>query len=122
MLLDVFSTFGITGRQAETVLREASITVNRNSIPLDKNGPWYTSGIRIGTPAMTTLGMGSDDMKKIANIIYDVLKNAKPSINKKTNKNSKAKVEIDDKVLESAKKEVNSLLSKFLLYPELIID
>ena len=51
--------YGLTGRQAETALREAGITLNRNVIPFDPNGSWYTSGARIGTPAVTTLGMGA---------------------------------------------------------------
>ncbi len=57
MLIDVRS-FGLTGRQAESAMRECGITLNRNSLPFDPNGPWYTSGLRIGTPAVTTLGMG----------------------------------------------------------------
>ena len=54
-------------------MREAGLTLNRNAIPFDPNGPWYTSGIRVGTPAMTTLGMGTNEMKEIADIIYTVL-------------------------------------------------
>src|SRR6187401_3185423 len=55
VLLDVTS-FGLTGRQAETALLEAGVVTNRNSIPADPNGAWYTSGIRFGTPALTTRG------------------------------------------------------------------
>ena len=57
VILDL-SQIGLTGRQAETALREAFLTVNRNAVPFDPNGPWYTSGVRIGTAAATTLGMG----------------------------------------------------------------
>jgi len=58
LLVDVAGSFGPTGRQAESALRECRFTLNRNSLPGDVNGPWYTSGLRIGTPAVTTLGMG----------------------------------------------------------------
>ena len=57
VLVDV-STFGLTGRQAESALLDAGIVTNRNSIPSDPNGAWYTSGVRIGTPALTTRGFG----------------------------------------------------------------
>jgi len=120
-LLDVFSSFGLTGRQAESALREASLTCNRNSIPQDVNGPWYTSGVRVGTPAITTLGMGKDEMKIIAKVIDYVLKATKPEIAKDTSQPSKAKVVIDNKILEKAKKEIKELLEKFPLYPELAI-
>jgi len=54
LLLDVAESFGLTGRQAESALRECGVTLNRNSLPDDANGPWYTSGLRFGTPATTT--------------------------------------------------------------------
>ena len=63
VLLDV-RPFGITGRQAESAVRECGITLNRNTIPFDPNGPWYTSGLRLGTPAVTTLGMGKEEMRR----------------------------------------------------------
>ncbi len=56
LLMDVASTFQLTGRQAETLLDEANLTVNRNAIPRDANGPWYTSGVRMGTPAVDHFG------------------------------------------------------------------
>ena len=55
--------FDLTGRQAETLLREAGMTLNKNTIPFDPNGPWYTSGLRVGTAALTTLGMGTGDAR-----------------------------------------------------------
>ena len=58
MVIVDLTRFGLTGRHAETAMREAGLTLNRNAIPFDPNGPWYTSGIRVGTPAITTLGMG----------------------------------------------------------------
>ena len=78
MVVDL-SKFNLNGRQAENALRQASLTLNRNAIPFDKNGPWYTSGIRLGTPALTTLGMGSDEMREIADIIIDVLSHTRPA-------------------------------------------
>ena len=79
MLIDV-TTFGLTGRQAESALRDCGITLNRNSLPYDVNGPWYTSGLRIGTPAATTLGMGEIEMKEIASIIKLVISNTKAEV------------------------------------------
>ena len=74
MLVDVASALGITGRQAEEAVRRCGITLNRNPIPFDPNGPWYTSGLRFGTPAVTTLGMGAEEMKEIAAIVTLVLR------------------------------------------------
>jgi glycine hydroxymethyltransferase len=118
VMIDI-SDLPITGRQAELALREAMITVNRNAIPFDKNGPWYTSGIRIGSAAMTTLGMGSGQMKEIASIIADVLKNSTSQMVEKTGKPSKAHCTTDEKVLERSKSRVKSLLDQFPLYPEI---
>ena len=72
MLLDV-SSFGLTGRQAESALLDAGIVTNRNSVPPDPNGAWYTSGIRLGTPALTTRGFGHDEFDRVAELIVDVL-------------------------------------------------
>ncbi len=58
ILIDVATSFGLTGRQAEASLLESGVVTNRNSIPADAHGAWYTSGIRLGTPALTTLGLG----------------------------------------------------------------
>lgn len=118
MVVDV-RPYGLTGRQAESILREAGLTLNRNSVPFDPNGPWYTSGIRLGTPAMTTLGMGTSEMDEIADIIISVLKSSKAKFSEKTNAPSKALVDIDPAVLEAAKKRVKTLLSKYPLYPDL---
>lgn len=111
VLIDV-SPLGLTGRQAESALRQCGITVNRNAIPDDPNGPWYTSGLRIGTPAVTTLGMGKDEMITIANLIATVL------INTKADGDSKTKVVIDEKVVKDVRRKVEKLLEKFPLYPE----
>ncbi len=124
MLIDVRS-FGITGRQAEAASRDCGITLNRNSLPFDPNGPWYTSGLRIGTPAVTTLGMGENEMKEIASIIKMVLSAAKPEISssgENAGKPSKAKYVMDEKVTKQAKDRVKKLLSKFPVYPQIDLE
>ncbi len=81
VLLDVTS-FGLTGRQAETALLDAGVVTNRNSIPSDPNGAWYTSGIRLGTPALTTRGFGADEFDTVAELIVHVLQNTQPGTTK----------------------------------------
>lgn len=120
LIVDI-SKFGLTGRQAETALRRAGITLNRNAIPFDKNGPWYTSGIRLGSPALTTLGMGKTEMYEIVDIIIDVLSNTHPKIVQKTGEKSLAACETEPEILERSKTRVQALLGKFPLYPELEI-
>jgi glycine hydroxymethyltransferase len=100
MLVDVFSR-GITGKAAEAALGKAGITVNKNAIPFDKNPPMVASGIRVGTPAVTSRGMREADMDVIAEFITRAL--ASPD---------------DDAVLSRVKTEVESLCRKFPLYPE----
>jgi len=100
VLVDVFSK-GITGKVGETALGKAGITVNKNAIPFDQNPPMVASGIRLGTPAMTTRGMGEPEMDTIAGFIADVL--ATPD---------------DEGVLGRIKAEVERLCRKFPLYPE----
>ena len=78
MLIDLTDT-GITGNVAQDALGEAGITVNKNSIPFDTRKPRITSGIRIGTPALTTRGMGEDEMQKVAAMIHRVLANVEDS-------------------------------------------
>lgn len=117
VLLDI-SSFHITGRQAELALREAKLTVNRNAIPYDANGPWYTSGIRVGTPAVTTLGMNADDMYAIADTIVDVLKNTSPAVDK-NGEPSKAKYTVPENVIRRSHERVDALLANYPLYPEI---
>lgn len=117
LVLDV-TPFGLTGRHAELALREAGMTVNRNSIPFDPNGAWYTSGLRLGTAAITTLGMAEKEMKQIANLIVNVLKNTSPSI-AKTGKPSKAQCTTDLVSLQKSQETILDLLGKFPLYPEI---
>jgi len=73
MLVDL-TGLGITGKEAEKWLDEANITVNKNGIPFDQKGPMVTSGIRVGTPALTTRGMGAKEMEEVAGCIMEVLK------------------------------------------------
>lgn len=118
LLVDVSKSFGLTGRQAESALRECGVTLNRNSLPQDPNGPWYTSGLRFGTPATTTLGMGRDEMKEIAAVVKLVLEATQPGT-AANGARSPAKYELSADVREQARSRVNTLLSGFPLYPEL---
>ena len=74
MLIDVKESFGLTGVEAETILDRVNITVNKNMLPFDKEKPTKTSGLRLGSPAMTTRGLNEEDFALIANIITDVLR------------------------------------------------
>ncbi len=121
MLLDVRG-FGLNGRQAESALRECGVTLNRNALPFDPNGPWYTSGLRVGTPAVTTLGMGPVEMEEIASIIHLVLSHTRPAVitkGAKAGQPSKAKFVTDEQAVSEAKRRVQTLLDAFVLYPEL---
>lgn len=120
IVFSVTDKFGITGRQAELALREAGMTVNRNAIPFDPNGAWFTSGVRIGTPALTTRGMGEVEMKEIGLCIYDLLAATKPKMTEKGK--SRSEVEIDPQVLNRVRFQVGELLDHHPLYPELDID
>lgn len=92
MLIDVKESFGLTGVEAETILDRVNITVNKNMLPFDKEKPTKTSGLRLGSPAMTTRGLNEENFALIANIITDVLRG-----------NAKEK-EAKEKVLELTKK------------------
>jgi glycine hydroxymethyltransferase len=100
MLVDVFSR-GITGKAAEAALGKAGITVNKNAIPFDQHPPMVASGIRIGTPAVTTRGMCEPEMDQISDLIVQVI--AAPE---------------DERVLATVRREVERLCRKFPLYPE----
>src|SRR6201997_3792189 len=78
VLLDVTS-FGLTGRQAESALLDSGVVTNRNAIPSDPNGPWYTSGIRFGTPALTTRNFGAAEFDRVAELVVEVLANTQPA-------------------------------------------
>ena len=98
MLVDVFSK-GLTGREAEQALEKASITVNKNAIPFDTNPPMKASGIRVGTPAVTTRGMKEAEMRRIGQWISEALHHAQ-----------------DDAIIARVRREVESLTEQFPLY------
>lgn len=122
IVVDVEKTFGITGRQAELALAEVGITLNRNTVPNDKMGAWFTSGIRLGTPALTTRKMGVKEMELIGELIYTHLESTKPAIDPKTGKPSKSKFEIDEGVKAKTVSRVKELFTSFPLYEEVCID
>jgi glycine hydroxymethyltransferase len=117
VLLDV-SSFGLTGRQAESALLDAGVVTNRNSVPNDPNGAWYTSGIRLGTPALTTRGFGHDEFDHVAELIVHVLSNTEPGTTKKGTP-SKASYTLADGVGDKVKDASAEMLEKFPLYPGL---
>ncbi|KQY03134.1 serine hydroxymethyltransferase [Mycobacterium sp. Root135] len=115
VLLDVTS-FGLTGRQAESALLDAGVVTNRNSIPADPNGAWYTSGIRFGTPALTTRGFGADDFDRVAELVVEVLTNTQPD------GTSKAKYVLADGVAARVRSASAELLNANPLYPGLTLQ
>jgi glycine hydroxymethyltransferase len=115
LLVDV-RQYGLNGRQAEAALRAADLTLNRNVVPNDPSGAWYTSGLRLGTPALTTLGMGAAEMQEIAGIVQSVLA-ATTSSKKKDGTASQVNYETEPAVIHAAKARVTDLLAKHPLYP-----
>ena len=117
VLLDVRS-FGITGRQAESALVDSGIVTNRNSIPRDPNGAWYTSGIRLGTPALTSRGFGADDFDAVATLIVDVLAATSPAA-APDGSPSKARYALANGVAAHTQAAAMELLGAHPLYPGL---
>lgn len=117
VLLDVTS-FGLTGRQAEAALLEAGIVTNRNSIPNDPNGSWYTSGIRVGTPALTSRGFNVADMDEVAAMMTSVLTATSPSRTAKGTP-SKAKYDLTETARLDSLTNATRLLAAHPLYPGL---
>jgi glycine hydroxymethyltransferase len=117
VLLDVTS-FGLTGRQAESALLDAGVVTNRNSVPADPNGAWYTSGIRFGTPALTTRGFGHDEFDRVAELVVDVLSSTTPR-DTAAGTPSKANYTLADGIVEKTKAASGELLDKHPLYPGL---
>ena len=117
VLVDV-RPFGLTGRQAEAALRSAGVTLNRNVIPYDTNGSWYTSGLRIGTPAVTTLGMGAAEMQEVGAIIASVLRATAPT-KTASGKPSLANYTLEEGARSQAEARARDLLGRFPLYPEI---
>ena len=100
LLIDVFSK-GMFGSEAEKALGEAAITVNKNAIPFDTNPPMKPSGMRIGTPALTTRGMKESEMRQVGRWISEVLQHR-----------------TDAAVLSKVRRQVLELAESFPLYPE----
>ena len=100
MLLVDVRNLGLTGKEAETALGRAGITANKNSIPFDERGPAVTSGIRLGTPVVTTRGMGPAEMAEIAAYIHRVI--CHPA---------------DETVLADIRRDVQALCRRFPSYP-----
>jgi glycine hydroxymethyltransferase len=98
MLIDLRSK-KLTGKQAEESLIKADITINKNMVPFDTQSPMVTSGMRIGTPAITTRGMLEKDVVKVVDLIDEALQ--KPG---------------DEKHLKAVKRKVNRFMEKFPLY------
>ncbi|WP_036555888.1 glycine hydroxymethyltransferase [Nocardioides insulae] len=117
VLLDVTS-FGLTGRQAESALLDAGVVTNRNSVPADPNGAWYTSGIRLGTPALTTRGFGAAEFDRVSELIVEVLSNTTPGTTKAGGP-SKASYRLADGVADRVRSASAELLEKNPLYPGL---
>jgi glycine hydroxymethyltransferase len=102
MLVDVWMDGkGITGKDAEKALEAATITVNKNTIPFDQNKPFVASGLRIGTPAVTTRGMKEPEMREIGRLIAEVI-HAPES----------------EEVRSKVKRDVEDLTARFPLYPK----
>lgn len=99
LILVDLTTLHITGKDAEKILEEVHITVNKNGIPYDTQSPFITSGIRLGTPALTSRGMGVEEMKIVGNLIVKAIKNRD-----------------NDIILNEIKEEVKTLCEKFPLY------
>jgi glycine hydroxymethyltransferase len=102
MLVDLIAK-GVTGKEAQEALDRAAITVNKNSIPFDTKGPQVTSGIRIGTPAVTTRGMKENEMRQIASYIAEVIKNI-----------------TNEKKIKAVAQKVKTLCDQFPLYQQRI--
>jgi glycine hydroxymethyltransferase len=101
LLVDLRSV-GLTGKQADQLMSEINITANKNTVPFDPQSPFVTSGLRLGSPAMTTRGMGATEFREIANIIADRLLNPE-----------------DAAIAQTCRQRVASLCQSFPLYPHL---
>ncbi len=117
VLIDT-SSFGITGRQAESALLDSGIVTNRNSVPNDPNGAWYTTGVRIGTPALTSRGFGPAEFDRVAELIVDVLTDTTPTTTA-AGVPGKAKYVLADGVAARTKAAASELLDANPLYPGL---
>jgi glycine hydroxymethyltransferase len=117
-VLLVVSGFGLTGRQAESALLDAGIVTNRNSVPADPNGAWYTSGVRLGTPALTTRGFGAAEFDRTAELIVEVLSNTSPA-STRDGSPSRAKYVVDPGLADKTRAAAAELVAAHPLYPGL---
>ena len=117
VLLDVGS-FGLTGRQAESALLDSGIVTNRNSVPNDPNGAWYTTGVRIGTPALTTRGFGAAEFDRVAELITNVLKDTTP-VDTAAGAPGKARYTLAAGTAERTRAQAAEMLEANPLYPGL---
>ena len=104
LLLVDLRCIGMTGKRADQLVSQVNITANKNTVPFDPESPFVTSGLRLGSPAMTTRGMGADEFRGIANIIVDCLLNPE-----------------DEAMVQDCWQRVASLCDRFPLYPHLSI-
>lgn len=99
MLLDIYGSLGISGKDGEVILESIGISCNKNTIPFDTRKPMDPSGIRLGTPAITTRGMKEDDVRQVAKLIIEALKNSD-----------------DTELLQDLKSKVRNLCEAFPIY------
>lgn len=106
---------GLNGRQAEAALRQCDIVLNRNVLPYDPNGPWFTSGIRLGTAALTTRGLGEEEMGQIAGLITAVLGAVAPI------EDDRGEPVLPDALVDEVRAAVEELTTAYPLYPDLVV-
>ena len=99
ILVEVKSLTGLTGKDAEKLLDTVNITCNKNTVPNDTEKPFITSGVRLGSPAVTTRGFQEEDMRVVAKLLYDALMNPE-----------------NEEILNSVRKQVQELTNKYPLY------
>ena len=99
VLVEVKQLTNLTGKEAEKILEDVHITCNKNTVPNDTEKPFITSGIRLGTPALTTRGFDEESMRKVARLIYDTLMNPE-----------------NEAVLDEVRRKVRDLTDQFPLY------
>jgi glycine hydroxymethyltransferase len=138
VIVDV-RNFSITGKQAEDSMRSCGIALNRNSIPFDPERPEFTSGLRLGTPALTTLGMREREMDEVADIVSQVLRGTRRGYDEISKKSeipkaishdtatlertlSKKEHILDPQTKVTCREQVDRLLSRYQLYPSLDLD
>ena len=120
VLADVATSFGLTGMQAESALRSCGLTMNRNALPFDELGPWYTSGLRLGSSAITSLDFSEDEIVEIADIMRSILAATKPPAPTPTDASlarTRGQYELAPPIREHATERVRDLLTGHPVYP-----